>query len=40
MEAIAMGVLSLFILAATFGIIVVTLDNYEEYKHTKRRNKR
>jgi len=35
-----MGVLSLFILAATAGIIVITLDTYEEYKHTKRKNRR
>jgi hypothetical protein len=40
MEALVIGTLSLLILAATAGIVVMTLDLYEEYKHTKRKNRR
>jgi hypothetical protein len=40
MEAVAIGALSLFILAATAGIVIMTLTMYEDYKHTKRKNRR
>ena len=40
MEAVAIGTLSLFILAATAGMVVITLELIEEYKQTKRKNRR
>lgn len=37
--ALIVGALGLFILAATFGIIVISLDTLEEYKKSKKRNR-
>ena len=36
--AITLLILTLLILAATFGIVVIALDLLEEYKQTKKKN--
>ena len=40
MEVIVIGALSLLILTATAGLVVMTLTMYEDYKHNKRKNRR